>query len=141
DGRDPETARQDPSAAGRALSVVFGVAERRGLEAFGIWTSGEVTTVVLSSAGVHGTDSVTDAYVKVICRDGAGRSGFSAAAGRSVRALDPAAAAEEAARKATPGERVELPAGEYDVVLDADAVGVLLEFVGSLAFNGLAHAE
>jgi predicted Zn-dependent protease len=123
------------------LSAVFGVAQRRGLEAFGVWTSGEVTTVVLSTAGAHGTDSVTDAYVKVICRDGAGRSGFSASAGRSVRALDSQAVAERAARKATPGERVELPAGEYDVVLDADAVGVLLEFVGALAFNGLAHTE
>ena len=35
----------------------------------------------------------------------------------------------------------ELKPGEYRVVLDHAAVGTLLEFLGWLAFNGLAHAE
>jgi predicted Zn-dependent protease len=141
DGWDAETARLDPAAAGRALEAAFAAAERHGLEAFGIWTAGEVRTAVASTTGARGLDAVTDSFVKVICRDGGERSGFGAAAARSAGALDPSRVAEEAARKAAPGERADLPAGEYDVVLDADAVGVLLEFVGALAFNGLAHAE
>jgi PmbA protein len=141
DGWDAETARLDPAAAGRALEAAFAAAERHGLEAFGIWTAGEVRTAVASTTGARGLDAVTDSFVKVICRDGGERSGFAAAAARSARALDPSRVAEEAARKAAPGERADLPAGEYEVVLDADAVGVLLEFVGALAFNGLAHAE
>jgi predicted Zn-dependent protease len=36
---------------------------------------------------------------------------------------------------------VELPPGEYPVVLDADAVGGLLDMLAGLAFDGLAHAE
>jgi predicted Zn-dependent protease len=141
DGWDAETARLDPAAAGRALEAAFAAAERHGLEAFGIWTAGEVRTAVASTTGARGLDAVTDSFVKVICRDGGERSGFAAAAAKSARALDPSRVAEEAARKAAPGERADLPAGKYDVVLDADAVGVLLEFVGALAFNGLAHAE
>ncbi len=141
DGWDAETARLDPAAAGRALEAAFAAAERHGLEAFGIWTAGEVRTAVASTTGARGLDAVTDSFVKVICRDGGERSGFAAAAAKSARALDPSRVAEEAARKAAPGERADLPAGTYDVVLDADAVGVLLEFVGALAFNGLAHAE
>jgi predicted Zn-dependent protease len=141
DGWDPETARLDPQTAGRALEAAFAAAQGHGLEAFGVWTAAEVRTAIASTTGAHGLDAVTDAYVKVICRDGAERSGFAAATGRSARALDPGAVADEAARKAAPGEREVLPAGEYDVVLDADAVGILLEFTGALAFNGLAHAE
>ncbi len=98
-------------------------------------------TALASTTGIRAFDAVTDAFVKVICRDGAQRSGFAAAAGRSARAIDTEAVAEEAAGKAVPGERTRLPAGEYDVVLDAYAVGILLEWVGTLAFNGLAHAE
>jgi predicted Zn-dependent protease len=141
DGWDAETARLDPADAGRALEAAFAAAERHGLEAFGIWTAGEVRTAIASTTGARGLDAVTDAFVKVICRDGDERSGFAAAAAKSTRALDPGRVAEDAARKAAPGERAALPAGEYDVVLDADAVGVLLEYVGALAFNGLAHAE
>jgi PmbA protein len=144
DGWDAETARLSPAAAGRALEAAFAAAERHGLEAHGIWTAGEVRTAVASTTGVRALDAVTDACMKVICREampGRSRSGFAARTATAIRALDAAAVADEAARKATPGDRAELPPGEYDVVLDADAVGVLLEFLGYLAFNGLAHGE
>ena len=39
------------------------------------------------------------------------------------------------------GELAELPAGTYPVVLGPEAVATLLDFLGGLAFNGLAHAE
>ena len=38
-------------------------------------------------------------------------------------------------------EPVELEPGEYPVVLEADAVGLLLDYLGGLAFNGLSHTE
>ena len=41
----------------------------------------------------------------------------------------------------TDAEPVDLAPGEYAVVLAADAVGELLDFLVFLAFNGLAHAE
>jgi PmbA protein len=142
DGWDAETARLSPVTAGSALEAAFAAAERHGLEAHGIWTSGEVRTALASTSGVRAFDALTDAFMKVICRSPAdGRSGFAARTATATRALDPSAVAEEAARKAAAGERAEMAPGEYDVVLDADAVGVLLEFLGYLAFNGLAHVE
>src|SRR4029450_10259579 len=38
------------------------------------------------------------------------------------------------------GEPAQLALGEHPAVLDADAVGSLLEFLAALALNGLAHA-
>ena len=49
---------------------------------------------------------------------------------------------EEAARKASlDGPVAELPSGEYPVVFEHSAVGLLLDALGSSALNGLAHAE
>jgi predicted Zn-dependent protease len=143
-GHDPATAALDPAAAGRALAGAFETAGRHACEAFGIWTAGEVTTAVVSTAGIAAAESVTDAHMKVICRDARGRSGY--AATTAVRAADVdgteiarrATAKLGAAGSAPPGE---LPPGEYEVVLAPEAVGTLLDFLGWLAFNGLADAE
>lgn len=138
---DPPTARLDPAQAGAALREVFAVAHERGLEAAGIWTAGAVRTAIASSTGIRVSDAATDAYLKVLCRDDGRRSGFAAHASTSAGDLDAAATARAAADKVVPGEPAELPPGEYPAVLDADAVGSLLELLGALAFNGLAHAE
>jgi predicted Zn-dependent protease len=143
-GFDLATARLDPGEAGDALRDVFATARERGLEAAGLWTAGALRTAIASTGGVRVVDAVTDAYLKVLCRDEAGRSGFAAQASTSVGNLDPAAAARAAASKivaAESSELAELAGGEYPAVLDADAVGTLLDFAGALAFNGLAHAE
>ena len=112
-----------------------------GLQAFGIWTAGAVDTAIASSTGVRALDSVTDAFMKVIARHESGRSGWAAGTGSSIAALDPDALATRAAAKVTREEPVELAPGEYPVVLENDAVGSLLEFLGGLAFDGLAHTE
>jgi PmbA protein len=140
-GHDERTAALDPELGRAALEAAFGTARRHGLEAHGIWSAAEVSTAFAASAGHRGTDAVTDAFMKVLCRDGAERSGHAARTAVAADSIDPAAVAEEAAARAPAGPRAELPPGEYDVVLDAEAVGVLLEFLGLLAFNGLAYAE
>ncbi|HMJ33410.1 MAG TPA: metallopeptidase TldD-related protein [Baekduia sp.] len=141
DGYDPVTARIDPAPGGAALQAAFDVAAEHGLEAFGAWTSGAVETALTSTAGMHAVDRVTDAYLKTILRDARGRTGWDAQSAAKVGDLDATAGARRAAAKVTPEEPTVLPPGEYPVVLDADAVGGLLEFLGSLAFNGQAHAE
>ncbi|HEY5196670.1 MAG TPA: metallopeptidase TldD-related protein [Solirubrobacteraceae bacterium] len=140
-GHDATTAELDPASAGRALGEAFAVAGRHASEAFGLWSAGEVTTAIVSSAGMRAAESVTDGHMKVICRSATGRSGY--AATTSVRSgdLDGAELAERAAGRLGVDRPDELPPGEYEVVLDHEAVGTLLEFLGWLAFNGLAHAE
>jgi PmbA protein len=141
DGHDAATAELDPATAATALRAAFAQCAARGLEAFGIWTAGEVRTAVASSAGVALADAVTDAHVKVIARNERGRSGYAIATAVSAGALDPAATAAAAAAKVDELEPRALEPGRYRVVLDHAAVGTLLEFLGDLAFNGLAHAE
>jgi predicted Zn-dependent protease len=141
EGFDPVTAMLDPAEAGAALSAAFACAGAAGLEAFGIWTAGEVRTAIASSTGVTLSDAVTDAHMKVIARDEHRRSGYAAATAVSAGAIDAAALAAAAAAKVSARPPGELKPGEYRVVLDHAAVGTLLEFLGWLAFNGLAHAE
>ncbi|HWH13062.1 MAG TPA: metallopeptidase TldD-related protein [Solirubrobacteraceae bacterium] len=140
-GHDAATAELDPAVAGDALGAAFATAQRHATEAFGIWSAGEVSTAIVSSAGIRSAESVTDAHMKVICRDATGRSGYAATTSVGSGALDGAEIAQRAAAKLNPAHPVELPPGEYEVVLDHEAVGTLLDFLGWLAFNGLAHAE
>jgi predicted Zn-dependent protease len=141
DGFDLATARLDPADAGAQLRRAFAAAADAGLEAFGIWTAGEVRTAIASTTGLRATDAVTDVFGKVICRDGEGRSGYAAGAAVAAGDVDLGALARRAAALVPRGPLAELPPGAYPVVLGADAVGVLLAFLGGLAFNGLAHAE
>ncbi|MDP9401221.1 MAG: TldD/PmbA family protein, partial [Actinomycetota bacterium] len=141
DGFDPRTALLDPAAPAAALRAAFAAAHAHGLEAFGIWSAGAVETAVASTAGVRATDRVTDGFMKVVCRDDRGRSGYAATTARTSAALDGGALAERAAARVPRGELAELPPGAYLAVLEPEALGLLVDFLGALAFNGLAHAE
>src|SRR5262249_14774112 len=100
DGYDADTALIDPVPGGAALGVAFDVAGRLGVEAHGIWTVGDVETALASSTGVSALESVTDAFMKVICIAPSGRSGYAAQTGSAVAELDPGELAERAAGKA-----------------------------------------
>jgi PmbA protein len=140
-GFDADTARLDPARAATALSAAFAVAAEHGLEAFGAWSVGAVRTAIASTTGLALDDEVTDAFMKVVCRDPAGRSGYAAGTATAAGALDPAALARRAAGKVGGEPLAELGPGSYPVVLEPEAVGLLLEFLGAIALNGLAHAE
>ena len=141
DGFDPRTAALDPGVAGAALGQAFATAAERGLEAYGMWTAGAVETAIAASTGLSAVDRVTDAYMKVVCRDDAGRAGFAAAAGTNIDTLDGAALAHTASAKVIDAEPATIEPGAYPVVLDHDAVGTILDMLAGVAFNGLAHAE
>jgi predicted Zn-dependent protease len=142
EGYDPATARLDAADAGGALREVFAAAAERDLEAFGIWTAGRVTTALASTAGIRAADDVTDAHLKVVARDPVtGRTGWGSGTGVGLSALDPAAIARRAAAKVTHQTPLELAPGAYTVVLEADAVGLLLEAIAPSAFGGPAHVE
>ncbi len=141
DGFDADTARLDPERAASALRGAFAIAGDHALEAFGVWTAGDVHTAIATTTGVRLDDRVSDAFMKVVCRDRDGRSGYAVDAAPSVAALDPEGLARRAAAKVSPEPLAELGPGSYPVVLEPEAVGLLLEFLAALAHNGLAHAE
>jgi len=142
EGHDPETAALDPGRGSGALADTFEVAGRAGLEAHGIWSAAEERRAVASTSGAGVLDRTTDAFMKVICIAPGGRSGYAARTAVAAGRLEPAALAERAARKAAAGSRpATLEPGEYGVVLEAHAVGLLLDMLAATSFNGLAHAE
>jgi predicted Zn-dependent protease len=142
-GHDPATAQLDSAVGGAALAGAFAAAGRAGVEAHGAWTAAEVEAAVATSAGGAVEERVTDAFMKVVCIDpDTRRSGYAAATATAVGGIDPDTLAERAARKAvSAGEPATLPSGEYPLVLEPHAVGLLLELLGYTAFDGLAHAE
>jgi predicted Zn-dependent protease len=140
-GFDAETARLDPALAAAALRESFAVAADHGVEAFGVWTAGAVRTAIASTTGLALDDEVTDTFMKVVCRDAGARSGYAAGTAVAASSLDAATLARRAAAKVTGEPLAELGPGSYPVVLEPEAVGLMLEFLGMLALNGLAHAE
>jgi predicted Zn-dependent protease len=141
DGFDPETARLDPAPSGAALQTAFDVAAARGFEAHGTWSAGAVLTAVASTTGLRASDATTDAFCKVVQIAPGGRSGYAARGAVSARDIDAAPIATEAADRVGDGEPAALEPGEYDVVLAPDAVAVILEFLGWLAFSGQAYVD
>lgn len=142
DGHDARTSRLDPAEGGAAMSAAFEETAARGVEAHGLWSAAEVGTAVASSAGIAVVDRVTDALMKVTAIAPSGRSGLATAGSTAAHRLDSASLARRASEKAAfPGEPARLPPGEYPVVLEAPAVAELMEWLGHLAFNGLAYAE
>lgn len=146
EGFDSQTAELDAVRGGRALASAFEIAASAGVEAHGVWSTGDVQTAIASSTGNLLTDRVTDAFMKTTCIAGDGRSGW--ANRTSVRAgdLDPAAIAEEAARRATGAlaarpQVAKLEPGEHRVVLAPAALAEMLDWLAVAAFNGLAHVE
>ena len=91
--------------------------------------------------GLRARDQVTDAYLKVIARDERRSHGLGGDPGRRRPARSTRGAGAPRRGEGHAEEPVELGPGEYPVVLEPEAVGALLEFLGWLAFNGLAHAE
>src|SRR3954470_4446914 len=111
-GFDAATASLDARAAGDALRAAFAACAERGLEAFGIWTVGDVETAIASTAGTRARDQVSDAFMKVVARDARGRSGWASDAAVSTGAIDAAAVGARAAAKVTPEDPVGLEPGE-----------------------------
>ena len=142
EGHDLATARLDPAEGGRQLEAAFTACAEHGVEAHGTWTAAASATAVASSNGTAAADRMTDAFMKVTAIAPSGRSGYTERTAVAASALDGREIAESSAAKATlPGEPARLPPGDYPVVLEADAVGDLLGWIGYLSANGLAYAE
>lgn len=146
DGFDAATAAMDPRPGGESLATAFAVAARHGVEAHGVWSTGDVETAIAASTGTAAADRVTDAFMKTTCIADDGRSGWANSSAVRLADIDPAALAEAAATRASGEfaerrELVNLEPGEYPVVLAPAAVAEMLDWLALGAFNGLAHAE
>jgi predicted Zn-dependent protease len=111
------------------------------LGAYGYATSGLCELAVGSTTGLRVGQRFTDACVRVLAA-GDGRSGFADDTAWAIDALDPAAIAQEARKKAEQtGGATEIEPRAYRAVLEPYAFGELLQWFSWDAFSGLALIE
>jgi predicted Zn-dependent protease len=145
---DDGTAAATPDQ--RAAIVAAFVDAGQGLEAAGYCSTEAVTQVLLSTTGQRAVSRSTTAQLDGIHRaaaaaeDGVGDTadGFGQATSVRLSDIDGAACGARAAAKAASGRGpMELPPGNYAVVLEPRAVASALVYPAYMGFNGKAHAD
>ena len=145
---DDATAGATPDQ--RAAVVAAFVAAGEGLgemdEAAGFCSTEATTHVLASTTGQRASARTSSAQVDGIHRvtgpDGQVADGSAQLTSVRLADLDGAAAGTTAATKAVAGvEPIELPPGDYEVVLEPNAVAAALLFPVYYGLNGKAHAE
>jgi predicted Zn-dependent protease len=136
---DDGTADAPPTE--RASRVRAFVDAAGGLETAGYCSTEGADVAFANSAGQRLTGRSTRAFIQGIARtgssDGSGRAGAAA-----LSAIDGSAAGTVAGRKARDAaDPTDLEPGQYEVVLEPDAVGDLLDFLFVYGFNGRAVEE
>ena len=145
---DPElgyvaaTARADPELRAAGARAVIAAGDAAHLESSGAFTTETTTLAVANTRGMWNAHRVSQAKLLTVMMDGNGASGYAQATAPDVRAIDPTAAGEEAAGKATrSADAVDLEPGAYPVILEEYAVATILEYLSWMGFSALAVEE
>ena len=153
DGRthDPElgfvaaTAEAGAELRAEGARAVIDAGEAKGLQSSGSFSTSVMTIAVANTHGIRAQHRSTRAALLTVMMDGfasGAASGYAHAGSPDVREIDAAALGEVAARK---GDQMrgagELEPGEYEVILEEEAVAGLLEYLSFIGFSGLAHEE
>jgi predicted Zn-dependent protease len=97
---------------------------------------------VANSLGIHLSEPRTDAQVLTVMMGPGGGTGYAEQVAVGLDAIDASAIGREAAeRTVLMRDPIELPAGEYPVVLDTYAVVDIADMLGWLGFSALAVQE
>jgi predicted Zn-dependent protease len=136
------TANADPGARADAAAAVIAAAEAVGAEAFGYAQTSSEEVCVVNSLGIRVAEPRSRAQVLTVMMGPGGGTGYAEQVAVDVSAIDASAIGREAAeRTSAMRDPVELPAGEYPVVLDHYAVVDLADWLGYLGFSALAVEE
>ncbi|MFQ5904938.1 MAG: TldD/PmbA family protein [bacterium] len=135
------TAEFNAQERAKAVEPIAKGARDMNLKAFGAFTNGVSEIAIGNSLGVFAYNMATDAYVNTVVMGDTG-SGYAQAASRDVEDIDiegvATTAIEKAIKSANP---VDMPEGEYAVVLEEDAVAEMTDFLGYMGFGALAYQE
>jgi predicted Zn-dependent protease len=114
--------------------------EERGCKASGAFSNGEVELAVVNSLGMEAYQKFSDLFFHLIVENGM-NSGYASFVARDPDQLDVDSLAQEAIRKTSKEEPIQIEPGEYEVILEPYAVNELLSFLGYLGFHALAVQE
>src|SRR3989304_2878167 len=132
--------RLTPDKKVKLVKDLFSMAEEKGFRVSGALSHGEVELSVLNSLGVEAYQRYSDLFFHLIAGDEKG-SGYASFVSRDPDQLNIESVAEEATRRASGGEPIQIEPGEYEVILEPYAVSELLSFMGYLGFHALAVQE
>jgi predicted Zn-dependent protease len=129
-----------PDKKVEVIRNLFSIVKQTGLRASGAFSHGKVELTVVNSLGVEAYQRYSDLFFHLIAENEKS-SGYASFVSRDPDQLDIEALAEEAIRKASRGEPIQIEPGEYEVILEPYAVSELLSFLGYLGFHALALQE
>jgi predicted Zn-dependent protease len=136
------TAEADPEARADAAAAVIAAAEAVGAQAFGYAQTSSEEVSVANSLGIRVSEPRSRAQVLTVMMGPGGGTGYAEQVAVDLATIDASAIGREAAeRTAAMREPIELPAGEYPVVLDSYAVMDFTDWLGYLGFSALAVQE
>ena len=136
-----ETAAFGPEDRARAVGTLIGLARQHGLEAAGAFSTGASEMAVGNSLGVRAYQRSTVAALNTVVM-GENGSGYAQARARDARAVDAAALGQRAVDKALASRgAVSVDAGEYEVVLEPEAVADMLGFFVRSSFSAMTYQE
>jgi len=137
----PATANCTPEDRSLMAAQVADVARSYDVEAYGVIEMGTRELAIANSSGVRGyhADTVASMHVVAVKDQGISSRNFSS---RDVSTIDPEALTQMAAERCLASCRpILLPPGQYDVILEEEAVKDILMHLGALAFGALVLQE
>lgn len=139
---DTDTAAADPEVRADAAAAVIAAAEALGVQAFGYAQTGSEQVSVVNSRGIRVSEPRSRGQVLTVMMGPGGGTGYAEQVAVRFGAIDAAAIGREAAeRTAAMRDPIDLPAGDYAVVLDSYAVMDFTDWLGYLGFSALAVQE
>ena len=130
------TAEAGPEARADAAAAVIAAAEDVHAAAFGLVETGAETISVVNSLGIRVSERRSRGQVLTVMLGPSGGSGYAEEVAVDIESIDAAAIGREAAeRTAAMADPIELPAGDYPVVLDSYAAMDIALWLGLVGFG------
>ena len=136
------TAEADAKLRADAVAAVIAAAEGEGVQAFGLSQTSDEDVAVVNSLGVRASEPRARAHVLTVMMGPGGGTGYAEQVAVDVSTFDASAIGREAAQRTSRmRDPIELPAGDYPVVLDTYACVDIADMLGYLGFSALAVQE
>ena len=139
---DEATAGIAPAAKAAELRDMFDHGRSRGIEFAGVYSTAAISVACGNTHGVRRYCRVSSADSTVLALDGA-RSGYATRCARQASEVGVTALGDEASQKATLASDRVMPfePGAYDVILEAAAVGEVLDWLNMITVSGQAYED
>ncbi len=132
--------RLTPNNKVRMINKLLRRVKEKGCKGSGAFSNGEVELAVVNSLGVEAYQRFSDLFLHLVVENEKS-SGYASLVARDPDQLDVDSLAQEAIRKTSKEEPIQVEPGEYEVILEPYAVSELLSFLGYLGFHALAVQE